>query len=485
MIASSASTSIPLVPTFPTDYRSIFVFRLPFNGVNMPIEVQKVGKRQRLSYMNGLAVELIDEAKGVSTWHVYNGTVRTCLQERLESSSTEVFPNLTTFHYMGKEIVNGLECDCYMKSSERPGEFEYFYYDPRLGSPVRWSMHSRDEIFDSHMDDYIVDYLFTQPLSDQELWLHSLPESCNHPTDSMHHVSSVSSTWGRHWRNRHQRRGKIYATGYIPSPERRHIEIYGDHVSLADLHSSRESVLPDSFDWRLNGGVPARVKDQAFCGSCYSFSVIAAIESAYMVSRRNSTSKPLSEQFILDCGWSSGSMSCSGGNQQQVGPLIMSAYNGVVPFDSEYGQYLSTYSYCKNITSMQGIAIDGWVNLPSRPSTNLIKKSLVNQGMLSVSINAVDEIVFYTGGIVSTDACGNTRGKDLNHAVNLVGYDIDAVTGTEYWILRNSWSDNWGEKGFFRVEMGDRDCGISIDLSYPIIKPSHSVEVRDTSTVVA
>ena len=153
---------------------------------------------------------------------------------------------------------------------------------------------------------------------------------------------------------------------------------------------------------------------------------------------------------------------------------------------TDYGQYMSTYSYCKNTTGMTGISIHAWVNLPARSSIELIKKSLVNNGMLSVSINAVEEILSYRDGRVATDACKSTRSRDLNHAVNLVGYDTDEQTGKEFWILRNSWSDNWGEKGFFKVEMGDRDCGITIDVSFPIIKiGAKLVEKNDFSSILA
>ena len=29
-----------------------------------------------------------------------------------------------------------------------------------------------------------------------------------------------------------------------------------------------------------------------------------------------------------------------------------------------------------------------------------------------------------------------------------------------YWLIANSWSPEWGEKGFFRIERGTNECGI-------------------------
>ena len=68
----------------------------------------------------------------------------------------------------------------------------------------------------------------------------------------------------------------------------------------------------------------------------------------------------------------------------------------------------------------------------------------------------------YKSGIVTEEylKCSNDK-KDVNHGVTIVGYgqvsadDITRGKCSEYWIIRNSWGADWGEKGFFRLCMDD------------------------------
>ncbi len=52
----------------------------------------------------------------------------------------------------------------------------------------------------------------------------------------------------------------------------------------------------------------------------------------------------------------------------------------------------------------------------------------------------------YSKGIINSRACG----PELDHAVLLVGYGEDKSKGP-FWIAKNCWGENWGEKGFFKI----------------------------------
>jgi len=39
------------------------------------------------------------------------------------------------------------------------------------------------------------------------------------------------------------------------------------------------------------------------------------------------------------------------------------------------------------------------------------------------------------------------------HAAKLIGWGYEE--GMEYWTVANSWGGDWGEKGYFRMKMGE------------------------------
>ena len=63
----------------------------------------------------------------------------------------------------------------------------------------------------------------------------------------------------------------------------------------------------------------------------------------------------------------------------------------------------------------------------------------------------------YVSGVIGKNDCdcqanSNGRAHEVNHAVTIVGYGkSDRSDCNEYWMVRNSWGNDWGENGFFRI----------------------------------
>jgi len=83
---------------------------------------------------------------------------------------------------------------------------------------------------------------------------------------------------------------------------------------------------------------------------------------------------------------------------------------------------------------------------------------------VAVALEVNNGFQSYAGGIFDGAACGT----QLNHAVLLVGYGVDAATMTPFWVIKNSWGSGWGEGGYMRIKRGNT-CGIANAASFPTV----------------
>merc|ERR1712232_330719 len=74
----------------------------------------------------------------------------------------------------------------------------------------------------------------------------------------------------------------------------------------------------------------------------------------------------------------------------------------------------------------------------------------------------------YTGGVMSSAACGSMGADYQDHCVMATGFNTTAPV--PYWIVRNSWSSTWGEEGYVYLEMAENTCGLADDATIPEVK---------------
>merc|ERR1711879_504547 len=80
----------------------------------------------------------------------------------------------------------------------------------------------------------------------------------------------------------------------------------------------------------------------------------------------------------------------------------------------------------------------------------------------------------YTGGVLTSAACGSMGAASQDHCVMAVGFNSTAPT--PYWIVRNSWATTWGEQGYIYLEMAKNTCGLADDATIPNVKVDLSIE---------
>lgn len=78
----------------------------------------------------------------------------------------------------------------------------------------------------------------------------------------------------------------------------------------------------------------------------------------------------------------------------------------------------------------------------------------------------IDDFIDYESGVYTSKNCGTTT-DDVNHAVVATGYGVE--NGLKYWNIKNSWSTEWGNQGYFKIQRGINLCAIAQCNSYPLI----------------
>lgn len=215
--------------------------------------------------------------------------------------------------------------------------------------------------------------------------------------------------------------------------------------------------LPESVDWRNEGAVTP-VKDQGSCGSCWAFSATGSLEGGWY--QKSGRLESMSEQQLVDCDRKF-DKGCDGGDMETAyGYIKQQGIQGENTYPYKGHNAKCIYNKSKLI---QGLKVSGYTAVPKKSENAL--KAAIAKTTVAVSIDA-DKIMLYSSGIFNKKNCG----EDLNHGVLGVGYGSEK--GKDYWIIKNSWGADWGEKGYIRVVRHDGTgkagiCGITEQSIYP------------------
>jgi cathepsin L len=134
-------------------------------------------------------------------------------------------------------------------------------------------------------------------------------------------------------------------------------------------------------DWRDKGDV-VHVKDQGQCGSCWAFSAVGSIESAYAI--KTGKLVPLSEQQLVDCSGKEGNMGCNGGLMDQAFKYIEDA--GGIDSEDSY-PYKAVGKTCVFNTSTVVVKVCGFTDIASKDEAAL-QQAVATIGPMSVAIDA-------------------------------------------------------------------------------------------------
>ena len=253
------------------------------------------------------------------------------------------------------------------------------------------------------------------------------------------------------FRERLQRAGGIPKYGRFPFP--------GSVTANREVQN-KASQLPDSYDWRKAGGVNylSPIRNQGQCGSCYAFSSMGMLEARIRV-RTNNTMQPVfSPQDVVSC--SEYAQGCEGGFPYLIAGKYAEDFGVVDETCYAYRAHDSTceeQANCLRYHSTNYYYVGGYYGACSEEA---MRVELVQNGPMSVSFEVYSDFQQYKRGIYHHTGLEDKFNpwEITNHAVLLVGYGEEE--GTKYWIVKNSWGENWGEEGYFRIMRGVDETSI-------------------------
>lgn len=247
--------------------------------------------------------------------------------------------------------------------------------------------------------------------------------------------------------------------------------------------------VPTGFDWRNKSGenfcTSARNQHiPQYCGSCWAMSSSSAFADRIRIARNRAfPDYMIAVQTLVHCLCSG----CDGGDASTVYQYM--ATSGIGPDTCQNyvakgsGQECSDLHRCENC-SPSSAGSDTSASTSSASGENggcyaitdfptfyakehgrvegvaAMKAEIYARGPIACYVDANP---IYDWGFTSNSSQVFTAGAGhttIDHVISVVGFGHDAHQNVDYWIIRNSWGEYWGQNGYFRLKMGDNQLGI-------------------------
>jgi cathepsin L len=523
---------VPTAPTWPSKYTASGFVRMPYGyGISQPFNIIRDGdgNKVRVDFFGGENTYIYRGDQMMDYMIIPRIDQRVCFINPETSGETlpNFLPDITKWTFMSTNTVFGKMCNTFEQSVTNLNKTAIytFHIEEGTNKPVRLILQGYDFVSHSHPDLYIFDYESYYPgYVDEDQF--QPPELCNNNKTNAGLVARTKAMMGiLHYmvtpatsEDSFDQFSILNKKKYSPSEYAVRKQAWEKNMEFIDNHNKKGTfttkmnhygdltweeftsfvlplsvnkekaslrqkllanavyqhpeptaeelaLLPATVDWRDHNAV-TMVKDQGICGSCWVFGSIASLEGQWAI--KTGLLLPLSEQQVVDCAWTKwASMeddACDGGFAPPAFDWMV--HNGGVALEDEY-RYIMIDGYCFADRKSSGVVVKGYVNVTSGSEAAL--QSAVAMGPVAVALDTLHpEFIFYESGVFYLPTCKNDFAS-LGHEVVVVGYGTDPVGG-DYWLVKNSWSEYWGDNGYIKMARNrGNNCGIATQAVYPLV----------------
>nr|XP_018899986.1 PREDICTED: cathepsin B-like cysteine proteinase 4 [Bemisia tabaci] len=235
---------------------------------------------------------------------------------------------------------------------------------------------------------------------------------------------------------------------------------------------------PESFDARTKWPkCPSisHIHDQGNCGSCWAVSVASVIADRTCITSDGKFTSLISAQEIMSCckkcGWG-----CEGGwpslalefyrKHGVVTGGDFESNEGCMPYEVKPcshrtdGQYPGCSTYNRSETpACRTKCSNPHYTIPRKQDRHFgaapyeigirdVKHEISHHGPVIAIFYVYEDFFYYRSGIY-THEWGKLAGL---HAVRVIGWGKE--NGVGYWLVTNSWNEDWGDRGLFKIKWG-------------------------------
>ncbi|CAH1112281.1 unnamed protein product [Psylliodes chrysocephalus] len=257
---------------------------------------------------------------------------------------------------------------------------------------------------------------------------------------------------------------------------------------------SEDIEIPESFDarthWPECSKVINDIVDQSNCGSCWAVSAASVMSDRRCIASGGSLQVPVSAEDVISCChtciiFENG---CQGSYPElafdywfEKGVVTGGQYNsslGCKPYalqpcdrpsvvDGKYVQCSTlpevTEKKCMRSCSTSGLNYKSELTYGKSKRERFatvedVQREILQNGPVVAYLTVFEDFLSYKSGVYY-----HVAGKEAGgHVIRIIGWGTE--NNVAYWIAANSWNDEWGDAGLFKIRRGVNECAIEENI---------------------